>query len=251
MPVRHRQSGLGSERSLVLHAHLVEALDDHRPRGVLVATPDSDPSEHLITKIGIFRISERFEALVLHNDGCRCLSSSGIVLGGDNGHRLTPEVHHLLCKNRLVSLFQPKRCSSGHVVGCQDSVHPSDGEGRSNIDREYAGMGMWASCGRAPKHSFDPLVLGVLELTPQLGDAIGSECRLANALINSRRALFGPSGHADSSARASKARMMEPYPVQRQMFPARASLISRVSGRGLWEKRSVAATTMPGVQNPH
>ncbi len=45
--------------------------------------------------------------------------------------------------------------------------------------------------------------------------------------------------------------MMAPYPVHRQMLPARASLISAVVGAGLVPKRSVAATTIPGVQNPH
>src|SRR5215510_11996152 len=65
------------------------------------------------------------------------------------------------------------------------------------------------------------------------------------------RAAFDEDPHDDRcDARRTASRIFS-YPVQRQRFPASASRTSRSSGDGLRASRSCAATTSPGVQNPH
>ncbi|RWA55197.1 hypothetical protein AU476_07945 [Cupriavidus sp. UYMSc13B] len=61
--------------------------------------------------------------------------------------------------------------------------------------------------------------------------------------------MGGGLGHA--LAVFSIASMILVYPVQRQMLPAIAKRISSRVGFGFASSSALAATTKPGVQNPH
>jgi len=249
--VGDRQTGLGPQWRLILHADLVEALDDHRATRPLLATSDPHPPEHLTCGIGDFGVDEGLEHLVLHLDRCRGAAGRVLVLGGDNGHGLPPESNDLTGQHGLVGMLETKVGPTRDLGGRQDGMDPTYGQSRGHFDRDYSCMGMWATCGCAPEHLVGFEVLGVLELALELGDAIGTQRRGPDAADHRRRSSRGPGSHLPPPAMFSRARMMAPYPVHRQMLPARASLISARFGAGFRANRSAAVTTIPGVQKPH
>ena len=108
-------------------------------------------------------------------------------------------------------------------------------------------MRVRAADGVAPEHPGRVEVARVGELARDLRHRVGAARAGHGAPTSQRRAS------RRSSARPPRARRRgsSGSPVQRQRFPESASRISSSLGSGTRRRRSAAATTKPGVQNPH
>src|SRR5262249_18911931 len=159
-----------------------------------------------------------------------------------------------------------------------------------DVDPEDARMRVRAAYGVAPEHARRDEVARVRELALDLRHPVGATDEVADAPDlegpRQRRRCDAPHVHplpgwgvppatrGDRRAPAHRAQAVlctdsvtfphEPsraarrtaskifsYPVQRQRLPESASRISSSDGSGERSSRSAAATTRPGVQNPH
>ena len=231
LAVRDGETCLSPQRRLILHPNLVLTFDHDGPTPVLVPPPDAEPAKHLVTAVGLFGVGHSVESLVAHLDRGRRPPGSVRVLGGHNRHWLTPEPGFFAGQDRLVGMLQPEGAPPRYVVGGEAGVHAADGEGWCQVDRDDAGPGVRATdCGR-PEHPLGAQVLGVVELASELGHTVGAQWGLAHPTFRDPDPRRRPGGHVSAPiSTVSRARMMAPYPVHRQMFPARASLISVLLG---------------------
>ena len=184
---RHGQPRLRAEEGLVLHAHLVRALDDHVAGRFRIAVPQPDVPEHVAVGVDGRRrdrrlcVHQRFEHLVLDLDGRAGAGGELRVVGGHRGDGLAVEAHHAVREHGLVVVFQAVRTGSPQVVLRHDGVYPGHGQCTGDVDPDDARGGVRAAEGLAPGHAVDVEVGGERELAPDLGRRVGTQQALAEA----------------------------------------------------------------------
>ncbi len=233
LTVRNGETGLRTERSLVLAPDFVVALHGDRALGPGFATLDRQPPEHRIEAFGLLGVGQRRELLPLDVDGRHSSAGGVLVVGGDHGNGLAPEPRDPVAQHRLVLFLHPEHRGAGHVLLGEDRLDPRHRQRRSGVDPHEPGVGVRAAQRGAPQHVVVIEVRGIGIVADQFGDAVGPQRRLADVAA-------GPGagdGHGRSSASASRLRKMAPYPVQRQMLPASASRISSRCGDGFASNR--------------
>ncbi len=155
------QPGLGAQRGLVLHAHVVGALDGDRsrPAGLQVAVADDQVPEHVAVGVdggGVGRgqgVDQRRQLLVGDPDGGRRPAGGLGMVGGHHHHRLTHVAHDLASQHRLIGRLQPVGGRPRHVVGGQHGVHAADAQGRPDVDPGDPGVGVGRAQGVTPQHA--------------------------------------------------------------------------------------------------
>ena len=122
LAVGNRQAGLGAERGLVLHTHLIVALHDHGAGHVLGASPAYGPVEHGVPAVGLLRVGERLQHLVLDLDGLHRQARGLRVIGGNQRHRLAPVLDQIRGEDGLVSGLQTEGIAARDIVADEDGV---------------------------------------------------------------------------------------------------------------------------------
>jgi len=149
--VRQRERCLQSEEGLVLHAELVDALDDDWSDQRLIAADDALMTEHVAVRVNrnvravdpAFGVGECGQHFVLHNDGGDCPATRFWMIGSDGGDRLASEADEPVCKHRLVLADQTVRELAGNIAGgdhCLDSI---DRPSARKVDADDARIRMW------------------------------------------------------------------------------------------------------------
>ena len=187
LPVRDRETGLGTEERLVLLAELVEARDRHVPGGVRVAAADDERADDVrprvlaeavprgrlarVQRLRLGRalgVDDRVERLVLDLDRLRRTARLLGLLRGHDRDRL-PEVAHALGReHRLVREVEAVRLLTGDVVLREHRVHARHPPGLARVDREHAGVRVRAPHRVPPEHPGRLEVARVLELALDL-----------------------------------------------------------------------------------
>ena len=207
LPVWNRQAGLGAERGLVLHPHLVVALHDHGPGRILGASPASGPVEHGVPAVGLLRVGERLQHLVLDLDGLHGPAGGLGVVSGDQRHRLAPVLDQLHGEDRLVRGLQAEGIETRDVVADEDGVDAGHGHGRADVEPGDARLRMGTPEGGAEEHAVHVEIARVEVGAVHLRDPIGSGGRLADAIPDG--AGPHPGGHRPPTS-ASRPRRMAP-----------------------------------------
>ena len=137
-----------------------------------------------VDRFGVGRevgIGQRRERLVVDRDR-RAGPAGGLgVLRGDDRHRLAHEPDDAVGQHRLVAHLEAERVRPGQVGRGQDRVHARHRERGSDVDRPDAGVRVGRAQRVAPEHPLGDQVGPEGELPADLGDAVGSRCRLADA----------------------------------------------------------------------
>ena len=184
---RHGQPRLRAEEGLVLHAHLVRALDDHVAGGLRVAVAQPDVPEHVAVRVDRRRrdrrlgVHQRREHLVLDLDRGAGAGGELRVVGRDRGDRLAVEPHDAVGEHRLVVALQTVRAGAPHVVLRHDGVHAGHGERAGDVDPQDARVRVRAAQRLAPDHAVHVQVGGERELAPDLRRRVRAQHALAEA----------------------------------------------------------------------
>ena len=265
LAVRDRDPRLGTEEGLILLADLVDAFDGDVPLGIRVAAPDHHRADDVGARVVAVPVSHRrpigverlhlgralgigdgLERLVLdanRRSGAACLLG---LLGRDDRDRLAEVADAVEGEHGLVGELEAVGLAAGDVVLGDDRVDARHRDRLGDVDLEDPRVRVRAADGLAPEHPGGAEVARVRELARDLGDRIGT-ARGRNRPTATERA--GRRAHPPA-ARWTASRIFW-YPVQRQRLPESASRISSSVGSGTRRRRSAAATTKPGVQNPH
>ena len=168
---RDRKARLGPKRSLVLHANLVLPPHHHVRSRALVAVPDL----HVPRDVSVWMqpgrriaecqlgIGQRLEHLVLHADLLRRAAGALRMIGGNQGHRLTPVADDIDREHRLVLDLEAVHLSAGHVPVREHGLHAGQCERFRRVDGDDARVRVWAAHRRPPQHPVDGKVRRVRE----------------------------------------------------------------------------------------
>ena len=248
--IRHRQCRLETEKGLILHSDLVRALDLDLTDDCLVTRENPLVAEHVPEGMdrgsasvdATFGIGDRLEYLVgdFHR---RQSSTAGLrMIGGDRQDRLSEIANDVAHsgEHRLVLHDQAVVRLAGHVVSGHDAFDARDLPGVGDVDVHESSVRVRAAQGRSPQHALGPHVAGEGEASLHLGGTVGTARVGAQGSVSGVES--GGQGHAAPPcvrprATTLTASRMRPYPVQRQMLPDNASLISSSSGCGFRSRR--------------
>ncbi len=217
LPVGHRQPRLGAERRLILHAHLVGALDHHRPGHRRIAPADVDAPEHLSPGHRLLGVDQRFQRFIADVDGGHPAAGVLGVVGGDDRHRLAPEAGDTVGEHRLVGVLQAEATGAGDIVDGEDRGHAGHLERRGDVEARHPGVSVWAAQRGPPQHPRRRDVGRVGEVADDLGDAVRAGRRGANGVGD-----LGPGGGAGGHAAG-------PLPTPVALWAASASSPRRMA----------------------
>ncbi len=144
-------------------------------------------------------VDHRLERLVLDDDRLERAPRLLGVLGRDDGDRLADVPHAVDREHRLVGELEPVELLARDVRVGQDRVDAREPQGRRQVERDDACVGMRAAQRVAPEHPGRGEVARVLELARDLGHRVVAEQPLADPADGERRALGGDA-HARSAA---------------------------------------------------
>ena len=211
--VGHGEGGLQAEEGLVLHADLVGALHDDRPRRVGVAAADALVAQHVAPRVdrrgrgvrGAERVGERRQRLVLDADRLEGAPTGLRMVGGDGGDRLPDVSHHVAREDGLVGVDEAVGGQSGHVVGGEDARHAVDRQCRRDVDGDDPRVRMGAAQRRSPEHVGRPGVGGEREAPLHLGPRVRAARRVAERPAARRGVGARRGAHVAPARRASRA----------------------------------------------
>jgi hypothetical protein len=181
----HRETGLGAEERLVLHAHLVAAADHDLGPRLRVALADAHMPDQVAAGVDAVRlraergfgVGDRGHHLVADTDRRHRPARGLRMVGRHDDERLTLVTDLGAGQHRLVDHLQAERLAPGHVVVGQHGRHPGDPQRSGQIDRGDARPGVGGAQGGTPQHAVHPQV--------------GRECELAHHLQRPVRAQDG------------------------------------------------------------
>jgi hypothetical protein len=93
--IRNSQARLVTQRSLILLSDFVVSLYDNVADCVRITAAHPGPAGNRVELVGKFRIHKRFQHFVFNDNGGNRTSRSSWIVGGDDGHRFTPELRLL------------------------------------------------------------------------------------------------------------------------------------------------------------
>ncbi len=190
-----RETRLGAEGSLVLHADLVLARDHNVRVRVLVAMPDLDPPRDIAIGVQLrrvvgerhLRVGEWSQDSILDTHCSRRAPRALGVIRGDQRHRLAPIAHHVRRQYRLVWDLQAVDVASRHVLVREDGQHARHRSGLRGVDGDDARVWMRAAHRGAPEHALHLQVRRIREVAPRFEGGVGALDRVADAAAHDRK----------------------------------------------------------------
>ena len=192
----HGESGLGADGGGVLAADAVQALDDDVARGVRVAVAQRDVPDQVAVGVQglrlecLFRVGDRFEDLVLDDDGGGGHPRGVGVVGGDGRDGLAVVADHLGGEHRPVGSAASVQGGAGDVLVGDDGAHAGHLARVPGVDGDDARVRV----GRA-QHGRPQQPLG-----PQVG-------RVGEGALGLGAGLRGRQGHAQAVRQGLGARL--------------------------------------------
>src|SRR5947208_7242364 len=187
----HGETGLGTERRLVLHPGFIASLDPNVGGRIWITVDDLQGPDDVA--LGMHGWGIRLECSLHVGDGRQYLVVDINLLqrrpcqlrifGGDDRHRLAGVAHRVDGEHWLVRDVEPEGFLARHIGVRQDGANPRRRDRGGNIDRHDARVGVRAAQCRSVQHPVAAEVAGVFELTPHLGHAIDPADGLADAAL--------------------------------------------------------------------
>src|SRR5206468_11068231 len=144
----------------------------------------------------------------------------------DDRDRLTDIADLAARENGLVELHETEELARRQLVRGDDRLHAAHLLRGGRVDSRDPRMRVRAPHRRTEEHPLPAEVAAVLELALHFGRAVGPLDRLAHTSADSSSRNSGPHRRYIAPDARSTASRIFPYPVQRQMFPERASRTS-------------------------
>ena len=161
LSIRNRETRLGTQRRLVLHADLVLTPDHHvGPRGLvpvadLHLTRDVAAGMELWRVRGqrLFRLGDGAQHLVLDTHLLRRPPRLLGMVGGHDRDRFAPVANEIEGEHRLVLDLEAVELLSRHVLVREHRTNSGHRPRAGRVDGKNPGVGVRAPHRRTPKHS--------------------------------------------------------------------------------------------------
>lgn len=176
---RDGEAGLGTDGGRVLAADAVLALDNDFADRVLVAVAQRDVADQVAVGVqglggeGLLGVGDRFEHVVLDDDGRRGHARGVRVVGGDGRDGLAVVAYDVGGEHRAVRGTVAGEGSSGDVLVRDDGAHAGHLARVGGVDGEDARVRVRGAQDGRPQQALGPQVGGVREGALRLGARLG------------------------------------------------------------------------------